>query len=61
MDATVNSVTLFNMLGQKIAYWDVKGREQAIIQIPIKNLSSDIYIVNVKTTKGDSSKKIIVK
>ncbi|MBX9807552.1 MAG: HYR domain-containing protein [Flavobacteriaceae bacterium] len=61
MDATVNSVTLYNMVGQKIAYWDVKGREQTSIQIPIKNLPAEIYIVKVKTTKGESSKKIIVK
>jgi LEA14-like dessication related protein len=49
------------MIGQKIAYWDVKGREQTSIQIPIKNLPSEIYIVKVKTTKGESNKKIIVK
>ncbi|MBC7846989.1 MAG: T9SS type A sorting domain-containing protein [Flavobacterium sp.] len=60
-DSTVNSVTLFNMLGQKIAYWDVKGREQTTIQIPIKNLSSEIYIVKIKTTKGETSKKIVIK
>jgi hypothetical protein len=61
IDTTVNSVTLYNMIGQKIAYWDVKGREQTSIQIPIKNLPSEIYIVKVKTTKGESNKKIIVK
>jgi hypothetical protein len=61
MDATVNSVTLCNMTGQKIANWDVKDREQTNIQIPIKNLPSEIYIVKVKTTKGESSNKIIIK
>ena len=60
-DATVNSVMLFNMLGQKIANWDVKGREQTSIQIPIKNLPSEIYIVKIKTTKGEFSKKIVIK
>jgi len=60
-DATVNLVTLFNMSGQKIAYWDVKGREQALIQIPIKNLPSEIYIVKIKTTEGEFSKKIMIK
>jgi hypothetical protein len=59
-DATVNAVSLFNMIGQNIANWDVKGREQTSIQIPIKNLPSEIYIVKVKTTKGESSKKIII-
>lgn len=60
-EATVNSVSLYNMAGQNIANWDVKGREQTSIQIPIKNLPSEIYIVKVKTTKGESSKKIIIK
>jgi len=60
-DATVNGVTLYNLAGQKIAYWDVKGREQTSIQIPIKNLPTEIYVVKIKTTKGDFSKKIIVK
>ena len=60
-DATVNLVTLYNITGQKIANWDVKGREQSSIQIPIKNLPAEIYIVKIKTTKGDFSKKIIIK
>ena len=60
MDSTVNSVSLFNVSGQNIASWDVKNSEQTNIQIPIKDLSTGIYIVKVKTTKGESSKKIIV-
>ena len=60
-DATVNSVTLFSLSGQKIAYWDVKGREQSSIQIPMKNLPAEIYIVKIRTTQGEFSKKIIIK
>ena len=59
-DETVNAVALFNMAGQKIGVWDVRNSEQANIQVPIKNISSGIYIVKVTTTKGESSKKIIV-
>ena len=60
-DATVNTVNLYNLAGQKIANWDVKGREQSIIQIPIKNLPAEIYIVKIKTTQGEFNKKIIIK
>ncbi len=60
MDSTVNSVALFNMAGQNIEKWVVKDSGQTNIQIPIKNIPSGIYIVKVKTTKGESSKKIIV-
>ncbi|TDD94327.1 T9SS type A sorting domain-containing protein, partial [Flavobacterium cellulosilyticum] len=59
-NATVYSVTLFNMIGQKLTNWDVRDREQTNIQIPIKNLPSGIYIVKVKDSNGESSKKIIV-
>ncbi|MBC7846990.1 MAG: T9SS type A sorting domain-containing protein [Flavobacterium sp.] len=59
--STVNSVSLFSMTGQNIGVWDVKDREQTNIQIPIKDISSGIYIVKVKTTKGESSKKIVVR
>jgi hypothetical protein len=60
MDSIVKSVALFNMAGQNIEKWDVKDSGQTNIQIPIKNIPSGIYIVKVKTTKGESSKKIIV-
>ena len=59
-DTMVNMVDLFNMAGQKIGVWDVSGSEQTNIQVPVKNISSGIYIVKVTTTKGENSKKIIV-
>ena len=57
---TVNKVFLFNLLGQSITNWDVKERKQSNIQIPIKNIPSGVYVVRLKTTKGDFSKKIII-
>jgi hypothetical protein len=60
LDTTIHSVSLFNMLGQTISNWDVEDKEQTNIQIPIKNISSGIYIVKVKTSNGESSKKIII-
>ncbi len=60
-EATITSATLFNIAGQKIAHWDVKGREQTNIQIPIRIMPSALYIVKIKTSKGDLSKKIIIK
>lgn len=58
--ATVNSVALYTISGQYIEDWEVKNSEQTNIQLPIKELSSGIYIVKVKSTDGESSKKIIV-
>ncbi|MDI6046470.1 LamG-like jellyroll fold domain-containing protein [Flavobacterium yafengii] len=61
LDSTVNEVRLFNILGQAVANWDVKNENQTKIQIPIKNLSSGVYIVKLKTSKGAYNKKIIIK
>ncbi|MDI5895452.1 LamG-like jellyroll fold domain-containing protein [Flavobacterium algoritolerans] len=61
LDSNVNEVRLFNILGQAVANWDVKNENQTRIQIPIKSLSSGVYIVKLKTSKGDYSKKIIIK
>ena len=60
LDATVQSVNLFNMLGQSIRTWDVKNNNQSKIQIPVNNVSTGTYIVKVHTSKGDISKKIII-
>ena len=59
-DATVEKVTLYNILGQLITSWDTKEENQQNIQLPIKNLSTGTYIVKIKTDKGDTSKKIII-
>lgn len=59
-DSTINSVSLFNTTGQNIAVWDIKDLEQTNIELPIKNISSGVYIVKIKTTTGESTKKIIV-
>lgn len=60
IDAIVNAVVLYNMEGQKITNWQVNEDDQTNIQIPIKDISSGIYIVKVSSTKGESNKKIIV-
>jgi len=61
LEANVETVMLFNMLGQSIASWDVTNKNQKMIQIPVKTISTGTYIVKVVTTKGDLSKKIIIK
>ena len=60
-EATINSVSLFNITGQNLSVWDIKDWEQTSIQIPIKESSSGIYVVKVKTTMGESSKKIVIR
>ena len=60
LTAIVQKVTLFNMLGQSIESWSIENATQQDLQLPLKNLSSGIYIVRIQTSNGDLSKKIIV-
>ncbi|TDE45909.1 choice-of-anchor D domain-containing protein [Flavobacterium rhamnosiphilum] len=61
IDTTVQEVTLFNSIGQLITTWKIENQGQYDIQLPIKKISSGVYIVKLKTSKGDLSKKIIIK
>lgn len=60
IDATVEKVELYNMLGQSVGTWKVENQAQNNIQLPIKNSSTGTYIVKIKTTKGETSRKIII-
>jgi len=60
LDTTVDNVTIYNTLGQAIENKKTGNQEQQDIQIPIKNMSSGLYIAKLKTSEGEISKKIIV-
>jgi hypothetical protein len=60
-DNTVVNVSLFNIQGKLLSTWDVADKEQTSIKIPIQNKTSGIYIVKLKTTKGNINKKISIK
>lgn len=57
----VKSASLYNMLGQSVASWDFRNAKQSKIQVPLQDISTGTYIIKVRTTNGDVSKKIIVK
>ena len=59
-NSTIRSIALYSISGQNISNWNVENRGQNMIQIPIKNNSSGIYIVKVKTSEGEISKKISI-
>jgi len=60
-DNTVETVSLFTILGQTLASWNVENQTQNNISIPMSNVSTGTYIVRVQTTQGTISKKIIIK
>jgi len=59
--ATVETVMLFNIIGQPINSWNVKNEIQTKINIPVANLSVGTYIIKVHTTKGDLTKKVVIR
>jgi hypothetical protein len=59
-DVIVEKATLFNMLGQSISSWKIENQDQHNIQIRINSISSGVYVVKLKTTTGEMSKKIII-
>ncbi|MGO4822428.1 MULTISPECIES: LamG-like jellyroll fold domain-containing protein [unclassified Flavobacterium] len=60
-DIIISKITLFNILGQSISNWDISNEDQNNIQLPIKKVSTGIYIAKIQTSKGDISKKIIIR
>ncbi|WP_333875880.1 LamG-like jellyroll fold domain-containing protein, partial [Flavobacterium sp.] len=61
MEASIQSVELYNLLGQKVAEWPIGNQSETEMHLPVGNLSSGTYIVKISTDKGTISKKIIKK
>ena len=57
----LKKVTLFNLLGQKVAEWNTIETNTIQNRLKINTISESIYIVNIATEKGNISKKILVK
>ncbi|MDD2986533.1 choice-of-anchor D domain-containing protein [Flavobacterium sp.] len=60
-DTTVETVSLYTILGQTLATWNVENQTQNNINLPMSNVGSGTYIVRVQTSRGTISKKIIIK
>ncbi|MGX7666892.1 PKD-like domain-containing protein [Flavobacterium pedocola] len=60
-DLRIEEVQLFNLIGQSIKKWDVEDENQPNILLPVQSIRSGVYIVNLKTSDGLLSKKIVVK
>ncbi|WP_081712558.1 T9SS type A sorting domain-containing protein [Flavobacterium limnosediminis] len=61
LDTRIESVHLFNILGQSITKWNVADEEQKNIKIPVEHIRSETYVVKPKTSDGSFSKKVIIR
>ncbi|MFN3967859.1 LamG-like jellyroll fold domain-containing protein [Flavobacterium sp.] len=60
-EVNIDSVVLFNLMGQTVNTWTLDNQNQNDIQLSVNNFTSGAYIVKVNTDKGSTSKKFIIK
>lgn len=58
-NSLLQKVTLYNILGQKVADWNIQNN-QGEHRLKIGKLPTTIYIVQLKSDKGNFSKKIVI-
>ena len=58
-DIIIQSVELYNIIGQKVKNWKKLNQNLKEITLPINSVSNAVYIIKVNTSKGKISKKII--
>jgi hypothetical protein len=61
LDAVVQKVVLYSILGQSIKTWNITTENQQNISIPIQNISAGTYIAKVETNNGSFNKKLILR
>jgi hypothetical protein len=60
LETSIKKVILYNINGQSIITWKVENQQQQNIRLPIKKLSSGVYIAKIYTSAGELSKKIVI-
>lgn len=60
LEVNIETVALFNLIGQSITTWKFDNQSQTNLQLPVTGLNTGAYIVKVNTDKGSTSKKIII-
>lgn len=60
INTQIESITLFNVLGQNLKVWKMENESQRLIEIPMQQYMQGTYIIKLKTSSGTISKKIII-
>ena len=60
VDTTIENVTAFNLLGQKVGYWNTTSySNEREMELPFSSKQTGVYIVQINTSNGIINKKII--
>ncbi|APG64216.1 hypothetical protein LPB136_02020 [Tenacibaculum todarodis] len=57
----IEKIELYNLLGQKVMNWNNVPHDTNETRLKTNNLSTAVYILNIKTDKGKISKKLIIR
>jgi hypothetical protein len=58
-DTTISNVTLYNILGEKVSFWDIKTQKRNHKLEITTSISTGVYIVKLNSDKGNINKKLI--
>jgi hypothetical protein len=59
-ETNIKSVALYNILGQKLAHWEITNQHQQSMELIPKNLKTGVYLVKIKTNISETTQKIMV-
>ncbi|WP_343021953.1 LamG-like jellyroll fold domain-containing protein [Flavobacterium sp. PL12] len=60
-DNIVKTAALYDIQGKEMKNWNVEEKGQTNFKLQVNTMSSGVYIVKLKTTKGNVSKKIMIR
>jgi hypothetical protein len=60
LNTSVEKVNIYNLLGQNLIKLKVENQDQKNIQLPIQINNKGVYIAKIKTSNGNTSKKLII-
>ncbi|GIZ10245.1 hypothetical protein FUMI01_29690 [Flavobacterium sp. UMI-01] len=60
-ETKIEKVALYNSLGQNIKNWTIDKTNQEYIPLPLKKVSSGVYVVKTTTNTGSFNTSIIIK
>ncbi len=56
----INSVCIYNLMGQKIMQFDYSKISLNDVEIKTESLSNGVYFIDIKTNKGNYTQKVII-
>ncbi|WP_439127437.1 proprotein convertase P-domain-containing protein [Polaribacter sp.] len=56
----INNTKLYTIMGQEVQKWEFNKNTSNSEKLKVNNLSTGVYVVKIKTNRGDVSRKILI-